>query len=245
MWNVRAVKKWEEVLDTSCIPTCINNRNSPPPYWWSPGRELGILSSPTKTTPKANRPDGPHHKCTRSDHCVPTSFIGQGRHAGYYGLAHCVIAGISSSSSSLGRPNDHPEVQSAKITTQAKAHLLSKPPRAWMWCSLGALILVWWEITMALVVSYHIPTVGMGCRSGLILIFGILSTAPWLAQMFQCLGPPQGTKISRYASRVLNWVSNVFLAFSIPCLLFITFAAVSTYLPPYLSYIFSTLGIAF
>ena len=114
-----------------------------------------------------------------------------------------------------------------------------------MWCSLGALILVWWEITMALVVSYHIPTVGMGCRSGLILIFGILSTAPWLAQMFQCLGPPQGTNISRYASRVLNWVSNVFLAFSIPCLLFITFAAVSTYLPPYLSYIFSTLGIAF
>ena len=62
----------------------------------------------------------------------------------------------------------------------------------------GRLIWHWW---------FHIifRRLGIGCRSGLILIFGILSTVPWLAQMFQYLGP-RG-KIWRYASRVLNWTS--------------------------------------
>ncbi|KAK3369613.1 hypothetical protein B0T24DRAFT_533304 [Lasiosphaeria ovina] len=212
MWNVRAIKKWEEDQDTN--RTAINRET---PYWWSPSRELTATSS-TKTTPKANLPDGSHHKCTRSDRCVPTLFIGQGRRVGYHGLAHSVIASVSSS-----RPND-PE-QLAETIAQTKTDLLSKPPGAWIWCSLGALVLVWWEISMALVISYNIPTVGIGCRSGLFIIFGILSTVPWFAHMFDCLGP-RG-KAGRFFSRVLNWVSNVFLAFSVPCLAFITFAAFS------------------
>jgi len=211
MWNVRAVKKWENDSNTNQSNLDVN------PYWWSPTREL-LASLPRSNSSRTDPHDGSHHTCTAIDRCAPTLFVGQGRHVGYQGLAHSVVASISSS-----RQNDPDQL--AQIATQTKIHLYSKPPPAWVLSSIGALALVWWEIGMALMISYNIPTVGIGCRSGSFILYGILSTLPWFAHLFECVGP-QG-RTGRRVSRAINWVASVFLAFSVPCLIFIMFAAVS------------------
>ncbi|KAK4444733.1 hypothetical protein QBC34DRAFT_414560 [Podospora aff. communis PSN243] len=168
LWNVRAVKHWEE----SHAP--YSETPIPEPNWWSPAKEF--LSNSTSV------PDGPHHIHTYPDNCVPTHFIGQGREIGYHPLTYTVTKSITSLSSHSPDPLSY-------ITSQTISNLKNKPPGSWIFSSLTGLILVWWEISMALMISYNIPTVGIGCRSGSYIIYGLLSTVPWVAHVWEYAGP--------------------------------------------------------
>ncbi len=226
---MRAVKRWEEDNNNNNTRSQKQqpNTNNPltSPYWWSPTRER--LAQVADSTGRMST-DGPHHTCTHHDRCVPSHFVGQGRHIGYRGLAYAVVASIEEMEPNDARPLD-------TITASTSTRLRqNRPPVSWVWSALAGLALVWWEIGMALMMSYNIPTVGIGCRSGSYIILGLLSTVPWLAHVFDLLGP-RGA-VGRRLSWVFNWVSSLSLALAVPCLVFITFAAVSrnSLLPPYL-----------
>ncbi|KAK1749887.1 hypothetical protein QBC47DRAFT_354353 [Echria macrotheca] len=204
LWSIRAVKKWENDRDRGS-----NLSDDAPPFWWSLDRDR---RAPNRT---------PDHLCSHRGQCVPSHFIGQGRRIGYHGLAYSVTESVDRLETER-----NPAQPIKTIARNTRVQFGAKPPVSWLLSSLGALALVWLEIGMALMISYNIPTVGIGCRSGLYIIYGVFSTVPWAAHLFDCYIPKQG-EVAKAVSRVLSWLSSLFLTLAVLCLVFITFAAFS------------------
>lgn len=226
LWNVRAVRAWER--DRHASPTLRNaTTQQHAPYWWTEERELLAIAAERKE-------DGePDHNCTPRTKCELSAFVGQGRHMGYFGLALSVAKAKAKSEKKHTRGRNSWEKQLDEIVDTTRSHLDAKPPLAWRLLALTALALVWWELGMALTISYNIPTVGIGCRSASYLVYGALSTIPWFAHVYRYLGPQAERrkgwwrKLGRIAGRLLDGMSWFCMLFSVPCLVFITFAAVS------------------
>ena len=70
---------------------------------------------------------------------------------------------------------------------------------------------------MAIMISFNIPTVGFGCRSGSYIIYGLLSTLPWFLHLFACF---------RRQGHIAKMAGHLLCGLSTLCLLFIVFAAV-------------------
>ena len=212
MWNVRAVKDWEEARAANQSNQTLPQR----PNWWSSSKERAARSrNPIDQIQhgqaQVNRP----HAYNDFDEWVPSDFVGQGRQIGYNGLAYTVVARATAARTDETAPGKLDTIINQTVQTQQ--HLNDKPPASWWVLSLAALALVWWDIGMAIMISFNIPTVGVGCRSGSYIIYGLLSTLPWFLHLFDCFRR-QG-HIAKIAGHLLCGLSTL-------CLLFIVFAAV-------------------
>ena len=195
LWNVAAVSRWEELRGNP-------NSNLPAPEWWSQGRENKALRRSTRAAGELKPFDR-----------FIGGFVGQGRQIGYNGLAYAVISSVYD-----GHSSDRRMHSTLKIATEASKHLGSTRPGSWWILSLTTLSIVWLEVGMAIMLSYNTPTVGLACRSGSYLIFGVLSTIPWI---FQCLSFFKRPGFYRKSlCHFASLLSNI-------SLIFITFAAVS------------------
>ena len=208
MWNVRAVQEWEEARDAN------QSDPAPPqhPNWWSSSEERAALSrNAPGQVQHGQAQDNPRHAYHDFNSWVPSDFVGQGRQIGYNGLAYTVVARVARADDTL--PN-----QLDAITDETIGHLDDNPPVSWWVLSFAALAVVWWDIGMAIMISYNIPTVGVGCRTGSYIIYGLLSTIPW------CLHLSPWFRRQGCRARILG---HFLCGLSTLCLLFIVFAAVS------------------
>ena len=207
---MRAVREWEKARDAN------QNGQTPPqdqyPDWWSLSKERAALS---KSSPGQNGhgqlQDDHRDACNDLEEWVPSDFVGQGRQIGYNGLAYTVVASVDVT-------NETDPDQLAAIIDQTKQHINDKPPRSWWIVSLAALALVWWDIGMALMISFNIPTVGIGCRSGSYIVYGLVSTTPWFLHLFAWF---------RRQGNMAKIAGHLLCGLSTWVLVFIFFAAVS------------------
>lgn len=231
LWNIRAVQVWEQDRDRD-LALNSDNAAQQVPYWWSERREQ------LATAAQQEEDREPGHRCTPRDSCELSAFVGQGRHIGYFGLALSVAkAREDAQTRTYDTDGDRDGICSRQLTDivqTTKRYLRAKPPCAWRWLALAAFAMVWWELGTALLISYNIPTVGIGCRSGSYIIYGILSTVPWFAHIYRCLGPQASTargwfgRLGQLLGKLLDSLSAVCLVLAVPFLVFITFSAVSS-----------------
>ena len=223
---MKAVKNWESTKDPGNPENPENLQNLQNP-------EYRLRSFDFESRPLHNDIELQRHQSSTNPHWWPQTneqwseensefplgeFVGQGREIGFNGLADAVAHGIrkGQKDDSLLRAEE-PLKAIASCTEQR----LRSRPGSW-WClSLLSLLLVWWEISMAFMISYNIPTVGVGCRSGSYLIYGGLSTMPWLINALPSSGNPGDP--GKWRKRV----SMGFCMLSTLWLHFILFAAVS------------------
>jgi hypothetical protein len=194
MWNVNAVMKWAARED---------GRNEHPD-WWQQSKEEEYRKSTSQNQGHAQLP--------RYDEYI-SKFVGQGREIGYNGLAYAVLVSVYDTS------NDKRQIQQLNdIVNRTRKNLDGRRPGSWWILSLISLAIVWLEIGMAFMTSYNVPTVGLGCRSLSYLIYGGLSTLPWILHLLPWFKHP-GVK-RKGACYLISLLSTL-------CLIFITFAAVS------------------
>jgi hypothetical protein len=220
--NVAAVKEWESPqfqlprLPFRPHPEHHDVQHPDPtqPRWWS---EENI------TWPEDDSPSFPLG-----------DFIGQGREIGFNGLADAFahgmrkdLAGVDAPSTRDGPEGHHLLYAERLNVANFTGKRLESRPRAYWACALLSLILVWWEISMALMLSCSIPTVGVGCRAGSYLCYGVLSTIPWAINAFPSRNPGN-------PNRWRKGFSLFFCVFSTLCLFFILFAAVRIALSCYI-----------
>ena len=171
--------------------------------------------------------------------CTPGSFIGQGRKIGYNGLAYAVISAIADAGGDnpeqllailsrpetfIANPKDFPAVledSSDRPNFVQKYEL--RPPTSWWVLAVTALMIVLVEIGMAVTMSSTVPTVGVGCRSGLYIIYFLLSSSIWVLHLIPWFRR-QGLW-AKVLGHGLSFVATL-------CLTFITFASVSHFLYP-------------
>jgi len=164
-------------------------------------------------------PDHPHQwqqseeDDARSFDKYISDFIGQGRQMEYNGLAYAILVSVYDTS------HDNRRIERLDvIVNRTFKRLKGRRPGSWWVLSLISLALVWLEIGMALMISYNVPTVGIGCRSMSYIVYGGLSTLPWIINLFPGLRNPG---VKRRA------VCYFICLLSMLSLIFITFAAVS------------------
>jgi hypothetical protein len=198
MWNGRVVKAWE------------NDLTMQTPNWWSPAkrkkpqakseRHQNPKSSPDRRQTAQKYPqailDEVHGQetslaCSQQTRsppagwdCIPGRFIGQGREIGYNGLAYAVVSAVSyKSAEDLWRLINNRNITRTefKLLFPPQEH---RPPMSWWILSMVSLLLVLFEIGMAVMMSSTVPTVGVGCRSGLYIIYALLNTGTWILHLF-------------------------------------------------------------
>lgn len=140
---------------------------------------------------------------------VMSDFAGQGRKIGYNGLPFALMHSVYSSSR-----HDRTMQSLQDITHQLEKQLNSRRPICWWIIAFTSLGLIWLEIGMAFMISFNIPTVGIGCRSGSYLIYGALSSVTWFIHLWR------PSRLKRVTCLVFCLLSTVVLGF-------IVFAAVS------------------
>jgi len=87
---------------------------------------------------------------------------------------------------------------------------LVKRPKSWWVCWMSGGVIVGISLSMAIMISFTTPTVGIGCRTLLWLVFWLLSSVSWIIQaIFQ--EPP----------KEIRWVSITINTFSFLSLLII------------------------
>ncbi|KAK3387836.1 hypothetical protein B0H63DRAFT_431774 [Podospora didyma] len=191
LWNVEAIRLWQQLGPMSMVeqpqdqlpPTnstspALPSQSTQPDKlqqaeehidWWTPSKQSARNWS-SRSSPQS------------SPLTVPKifqlgEFIGQGRKMGYHGLASAVLTSIY---------NHHPQIDTiAPITsiassTNTKLGAKFHRPAHWWVLALVSLGLVWLEILMALVVSMQTPTVGLSCRSGAYVTYGLLASVAWV-----------------------------------------------------------------
>ena len=141
-----------------------------------------LNNAPDQEASAANNP-----QTTSSEHewdCTPGSFIGQGRKIGYNGLAYAVISAIADAKDH--DPQRLADPRSSSYTPSFVRGYERRPPTEWRACASIALWIVLIEIGMAVMMSSTVPTIGVGCRSGLYIIYFLLSTCIWFLHLFSC-----------------------------------------------------------
>jgi hypothetical protein len=164
LFNVDVVKSW-------------NNNDKPhgPLHWWIPPSSESASVDGTQSS-NANEPIENPFPLGR--------FIGQGRKLQACCLSSALMeVGDRLLSGSRGRSARYntsaPYDQGAREVLEL---LLARPPDSWYKIAFIGLLIVWTSITMALLLAYNTPTVGLGCWSGSFLLFGILSSLTWMLQ---------------------------------------------------------------
>ncbi|KAK3684191.1 hypothetical protein B0T22DRAFT_271380 [Podospora appendiculata] len=233
LWNVEAVKLWESAPAVPHITEANQPSQQYPPErsidWWLPSkqRRRGASAHPSTNQLPArpasaqealpmipSPPDDDHENEPNNPLTVPAplklgEFIGQGRKIGYFGLASAVLTSI------YARDMHQTPQPIAAIASQANA-TLRRPfhrPAAWWAIALASLLLVWLEVSMALLVSIQTPTVGLSCRSGAYITYGLLATGTW-AVCCVCKHPGSRVRV----------VCHLFNALAVAVLGFILFA---------------------
>ncbi|KAM7217637.1 hypothetical protein V8F06_007021 [Rhypophila decipiens] len=238
LWNVRAVREWERGMEKDP-----RREDLAEPYWWTKAREKEWYATRRQEQLGCDARRQCHHELG--------TFIGQGRKMGYYNLALSVVDAVrkskgKDSESELASWASDQEANAAAgyystLVDKTRDNLNTRPPLAWRLLALAALAMVWWELGMALMISYNIPTVGIGCRSGSYLVYGGLSTVPWLAYVYRHLVLGRSWDMSQakrgwlstlrlvgeWFGMFLDGLSAFCMLTSLPCLSFITFAAFS------------------
>ncbi|KAM6519279.1 hypothetical protein FALCPG4_012924 [Fusarium falciforme] len=100
-------------------------------------------------------------------------FIGQGRKIKYCGLADAVIR--AQKAHTLRKHLDQYRHCAQTVLT----HLNGRRPTQWWFTAFASLFLVVFEVMMAFLIAFCTPTFGLGCWSGGLLLYGILSTVTW------------------------------------------------------------------
>lgn len=117
-------------------------------------------------------------------------FIGQGRRLRYCGLPHAFLA--------VTERLDFRRVRREDLEQHAgrtARELNDGKPTAWYAIWVVSFSLVWCAILSAFVVSFRSPTVGLGCRTLVYLLFGGFSSVSWLIQLSKN-PPPAAVKLS-------------------------------------------------
>jgi hypothetical protein len=183
LWNVAAVKRWE--ADDSSDITMIDID-----WWKTPNRYSDQQHESQAATQAA------------SDFKI-YEFIGQGRKIHYCGLAHAVIEALQ------GRAFLTKSFEA--ISTDVSNEMRGNRPASWWILAVTSLGLVWVGVGMAMVIAYNTPTVGIGCWTLTYLLYGIVSTLPWLVHFVR--KHPGG--VVRFFCRISNMISTVGLFFII------------------------------
>ncbi|KAK0620166.1 hypothetical protein B0T14DRAFT_603810 [Immersiella caudata] len=107
----------------------------------------------------------------RMGDATPTNCTGQGRKIGYYGLAYAVLSAIQKIPE-----NDDSRVETINSATEDLFSQHTRcPPRSWWVIAVVTEMIILIEVGMAVMMSSTVPTVGVGCRSGLYIAYGLLS----------------------------------------------------------------------
>lgn len=162
LWNVDAVRRWEvHSMGITRPGQLVHPALMPKPEWWTQYRE----NNASKTS-------------RRSFDRFVKEFAGQGRQVGYNGLAYAVI------NSAYNEPGEGRMMQSVEQIATTIGREVEKRPGPWWVLSVTSLAIVWLEIGMAIMISYNTPTVGLACRSGSYVIYGITSSVTWVLHLF-------------------------------------------------------------
>ena len=115
-------------------------------------------------------------------------YLGQGRIPSYTGLTFAVVKATqdyrkgAQGISAIDNTDDL--VQIAKDVNSR----LPVRPLVYYICSIASCVVVYLGVFMALLVSFNTPTVGLGCRSLVYLIFAVLSFVPVASDLLIALG---------------------------------------------------------
>ncbi|KAK0614395.1 hypothetical protein B0T14DRAFT_539890 [Immersiella caudata] len=96
-----------------------------------------------------------------------------------------------------------------RLAQQVVAKLNGRRPGLWFSSAVRAFLLVWVQIFMAFTVAITSPTAGIGCWSGSIMFFGVLSTFSWFVSLFN---KSCGPKL-RILCHIVNIIAILFLIF--------------------------------
>jgi len=215
MWNVNAVRVWAR-------------GKTEKPNWWSQDNEDKRQTAWEEANEAQNRGDALHELVNGGEHLVPFDieigeFVGQGRRLGYNGFAYAVLGSVYVRSGNQRRMRPLGRVKNGRtqnMAMYAKDRLTTGRlrPGSWWLLAFTSLALVWLEIGMAVMMSYNTPTVGLACRSGVYLLYGLLSTFTWVVRLFPASNYP-GDRL-----KILCHCVNVFATL---VLFFAVFATVS------------------
>ncbi|KAH6869418.1 hypothetical protein B0T10DRAFT_533871 [Thelonectria olida] len=162
----RLISRWMQWVDSPNRPEH--------PNWWSQMREDASWKERGAQQTSFDR--------------YISDFVGQGRQIGYDGLPYAVLISV------YDNPGVNRRMRPLRtIIDQSIRRLNGHRPGSWWVLSVISLALVWLEIGMAFMISYNIPTVGIGCRSASYLVYGCLSSLSWLIHLLPWFGSP-GTK---------------------------------------------------
>ncbi|KAK4042210.1 hypothetical protein C8A01DRAFT_14161 [Parachaetomium inaequale] len=211
LWNVEALERWESprpprpvVPPSVSAPPNLNlNVDSTAIDWWTPAKQTSRqgTSRHPEPPPPADAPAG------LPNIFVPTAFslgefVGQGRKMGYQGLAIDILTSIYDL-----RQNPQ-TIKTIADKTGTKLNRRFKRPWAWLFLAVFSFFLFWWGICMAFLVSYQTPTVGLSCRSGSYLLYGLLASLAWVASLVR---KNPGTK-TRAVCYLINLLACLVLA---------------------------------
>jgi hypothetical protein len=199
LWNVDAVRRWE-ISQTRQSPL-------PRPEWWTQERENN-----------ARKGRASEHQVLPFDDFIG-EFVGQGRQIGYHGLAYAVIQ------SAYDRPGIERRMRPTEdIAAETLKNIQRVRPMPWWILTVTSLAIVWLEVGMAVMLAYNTPTVGISCRSGFILIFGVMSSLTWFLQLLPTFRRPSiMAKALCHALNLLSVLSLIVTIFAAVSFCFIGF----------------------
>ncbi|KAK3326807.1 hypothetical protein B0H66DRAFT_581114 [Apodospora peruviana] len=218
MWNVNAVRLWARGES--------DNQN-----WWSQANEDRRQNAWEEAANDDQRHDDNHELVVNGggeEHLVPFNieigeFIGQGRRLGYNGFAYAVLGSVYAGSGDQRRMRPLGSVTEAKapkdMAVCAKDWLRTGRkrlrPGSWWLLAFTSLALVWLFVGMAIMMSYNTPTVGLACRSGVYLLYGLLSTFTWVVRLFPASNYPRfWLKVVCHCVNVLTTLVLFFTVFA-------------------------------
>jgi hypothetical protein len=167
LYNVNVVKSWND-----------DHRPRRPLRWWIPPSTRSALFGGMQSSSANGTVDNPFQL---------GPFIGQGRK-----LQACCLSSVLMDVGdrlNLGHRGNPAEYNTSvpydNGAQEVLKRLLASPPTSWYKIAFISLLMVWTSITMALLLAYNTPTIGLGCWSGSFLVFGILSSSTWMLQFIR------------------------------------------------------------
>jgi hypothetical protein len=207
LWNVRTVKLWQEERGADTGSEL---------HWWRQSREneakgvfVDVGEGGEEVVVNAQS-DKREQEYDFSHHIA--DFVGQGRRMGHYKLAHAVLASIRATALPTSTSTHRAQQTHQAIAAGTLHELEAGRPRSWWIITIVSLLLVHWELWMAFMISYNVPTVGVGCRSASYIIYAFFSTVPWLIHLFGDPGPWR--KRLCYASCTIATLVLAFITFA-------------------------------
>jgi hypothetical protein len=120
---------------------------------------------------------------------VINEFVGQGRRLRHCGVTNTVLEHLQNPPPSITKRtpqwlyDDRVDLYT-QFAQKFEDHIIKRPRSWWVcWACGGTFVSI--GVFMAMAVSFNTPTIGLGCRSLLWLVFWLVSSLSWLAQAAQ------------------------------------------------------------